>query len=360
MTGAPDRPDPDALLARVTAEEQREGRTRFKVFFGFAPGVGKTYRMLQVARDLVAEGVDVVVGAIETHGRYDTAGLMLGLEVLPRRQLPYRGRVLEEFDLDAALARRPKILLLDELAHTNAPGSRHEKRWQDVLELLEAGIEVYTTLNVQHVESLNDVVAQITQVQVRETVPDSILERADEIELVDVAPEELLVRLREGKVYFPEQAERAREHFFKRGNLLALRELALRRMAERVDADVLAFRAAQGVDRAWPTAERVLVCVGPAPDSARIVRAGRRIATGLRAPWIAAAVEATGRPPLSEEDRERLEGHLRLAESLGAEVVRLSGVSVPEAALEFARRRNVTRIVLGKPRLRVWIFVVLG
>jgi two-component system sensor histidine kinase KdpD len=354
VTPPSDRPDPDALLARVTADEARERRTRFKVFFGFAPGVGKTYRMLQVARDLVAEGVDVVVGALETHGRYDTAGLALGLEVLPRRALPHRGRVLEEFDLDAALARRPKILLLDELAHTNAPGSRHEKRWQDVLELLAAGIEVYTTLNVQHVESLNDVVSQITHVQVRETVPDSVLERSDEIELVDIAPEELLERLREGKVYFPEQAALAREHFFKRGNLLALRELALRRMAERVDADVLAFRQAQGVDRAWPTAERVLVCVGPAPDSARIVRAGRRIAAGLRAPWIAAAVEATGRPPLSEDDRERLEAHLRLAESLGAEVVRLSGVRVPDAVLEFARRRNVTRIVLGKPRHPRW------
>jgi two-component system sensor histidine kinase KdpD len=354
VTPPRDRPDPDALLARVTAEEARARRTRFKIFFGFAPGVGKTYRMLQVARDLVAEGVDVVIGALETHGRYDTAGLALGLEVLPRRALPHRGRVLEEFDLDAALARRPKILLLDELAHTNAPGSRHEKRWQDVLELLEAGVEVYTTLNVQHVESLNDVVAQITHVQVRETVPDSVLERADEIELVDIAPEQLLVRLQEGKVYFPEQAALAREHFFKRGNLLALRELALRRMAEQVDADVLAFREAQGVDRAWPTAERVLVCVGPAPDSARVVRAGRRIAAGLRAPWIAAAVEATGRPPLSEEDRGRLEGHLRLAELLGAQVARLSGVGVADAVLEFARRRNVTRIVLGKPRHARW------
>lgn len=353
MTPPPARPHPDALVARVTADD-RTARTRFKIFFGFAPGVGKTYRMLQVARDLVAEGVEVVIGDVETHGRYDTAGLALGLEVLPRRALPDRGRVREEFDLDAALARRPKILLLDELAHANAPGSRHDKRWQDVLELLDAGIEVYTTLNVQHVESLNDVVAQITHVQVRETVPDSVLERADEIELVDVAPEEVLQRLREGKVYFPEVAAVAREHFFKRGNLLALRELALRRMAERVDADVLAFREAQGVDRAWPTAERVLVCVGPAPDSARIVRAGRRIAAGLRAPWIAAAVEATGRPPVSEVDRERLEAHLRLAESLGAEVVRLSGVRVPEAVLEFARRRNVTRIVLGKPRHPRW------
>ncbi len=360
MIGPPERPDPDALLARVTAEAQREARTRFKIFFGFAPGVGKTYRMLQVARDLVAEGVDVVVGAIETHGRYDTAGLMLGLEVLPRRQLPYRGRVLEEFDLDAALARHPKILLLDELAHTNASGSRHAKRWQDVLELLDAGIEVYTTVNVQHVESLNDVVAQITHVQVRETVPDSILERADEIELVDVAPEELLERLREGKVYLPEQAERAREHFFKRGNLLALRELALRRMAERVDADVLAWRQEHGVEAPWRTTERVLVCVGPAPDSARLVRAARRIAAGLRAPWVAASVQAAGRPPPGDEDRERLESHLRLAESLGAEVVRLTGVRVSDAVLEFARRRNVTRIVLGKPRHPRWRDLVFG
>jgi two-component system sensor histidine kinase KdpD len=353
MTQQPERPEPDALLARVTAQARREARSRFKIFFGFAPGVGKTYRMLQVARDLAAEGVDVVIGAIETHGRYDTAGLMLGLEVLPRRPLPYRGRVLEEFDLDAALARHPRILLLDELAHTNAPGSRHAKRWQDVVELLDAGIEVYTTLNVQHVESLNDVVEQITHLQVRETVPDAILERADEIEIVDIAPEELLQRLREGKVYLPEQAERAREHFFKRGNLLALRELALRRMAERVDADVLAYRAEHGVDVPWSTAERVLVCVGPAPDSARLVRAARRISAGLRARWVAASVEASG-PPLADEDRERQESHLRLAESLGAEVVRLSGLRIPDAILDFARRRNVTRIVLGKPRHPRW------
>jgi two-component system sensor histidine kinase KdpD len=354
MMRQPERPDPDALLARVTAQEQREARTRFKIFFGFAPGVGKTYRMLQVARDLVSEGVEVVVGAVETHGRYDTAGLMLGLELLPRRQLPYRGRVLEEFDLDAALARRPRLILVDELAHTNAPGSRHEKRWQDVLELLEAGIEVYTTLNVQHVETLNDVVAQITSVRVRETVPDSILDRADEIELVDLPPDELLQRLREGKVYLPDQAAVAREHFFKRGNLLALRELALRRMTERVDADVLAYRAEHGVDVPWRTSERILVCVGPSPDSARLVRAAARIAAGLRAPWVAASVEATTRAPLGDEDRARLESHLRLAESLGAEIARLAGVRVADAILEFARQRNVTRIVLGKPRYPRW------
>ncbi|HEY6004114.1 MAG TPA: hypothetical protein VIV57_14660 [Anaeromyxobacter sp.] len=211
------------MEAAAGSEPVRARRTRFKIFFGFAPGVGKTYRMLQVARDLAAEGVDVAVGTVYTHGRYDIAGLSLGLDVLPRRALPYRGTVLEEFDLDAALARRPRILLLDELAHTNAPGARHPKRWQDAVELLDAGVEVYTTLNVQNVESLNDVVAQITGVRVREVVPDAILERADEVEIVDVAPEELLHRLSEGKIYLPEQAEAARERFFTRGNLLALR-----------------------------------------------------------------------------------------------------------------------------------------
>jgi two-component system, OmpR family, sensor histidine kinase KdpD len=344
----------EAMEAAAGPGPTRAGRTRFKIFFGFAPGVGKTYRMLQVARDLAAEGVDVAVGTVYTHGRYDIAGLSLGLDVLPRRALPYRGTVLEEFDLDAALARRPRILLLDELAHTNAPGARHEKRWQDAVELLDAGVEVYTTLNVQNVESLNDVVAQLTGVRVRELVPDAILERADEVEIVDIAPEELLHRLSEGKIYLAEQAEAAREHFFTRGNLLALRELALRRMAERVDADVLAWRAEHGAGVPWQTAERVLVCVGPAPDSARLVRAARRIAAGLRTPWIAASVEETRKPPLGDEDRDRLESHLRLAESLGAEVVRLAGDRISDAILEFARRRNVTRIVLGKPRHPRW------
>ena len=351
-----DRPDPDALLRRVEAEERAAARGRFKIFFGFAPGVGKTYRMLQVARDLVAvsrPSVDVAVGAIETHGRFDTAALLLGLELLPRRQLPYRGRTLEEFDLDAALARRPRLLILDELAHTNAPGSRHPKRWQDLLELLDAGIDVYTTLNVQHVESLNDVVATITHVTVRETVPDSVLDRADEIELVDIAPEELLTRLREGKVYLPEQASRAALHFFQRGNLLALREIALRRMAERVDADVQAFREAHGVRETWATGERLMVCVGPAPASAKLVRAARRVAAGLRCPWTAAWVEPAA--ALGDEDRARLDQHLQLAESLGAEVARLSGARAADALLDHARRRGVTRILVGKPGRRRWL-----
>jgi two-component system sensor histidine kinase KdpD len=338
------------LLERVTAEAERAHRAKLRIFFGFAPGVGKTYRMLQVARDLVREEVDVVIGAAETHGRYDTGGLLLGLEILPRRKLMYRGREMEEFDLDAALARHPSVLILDELAHTNVPGSRHTKRWQDAMELLDAGIDVYTTLNVQHVESLNDVVAQITRVQVRETVPDSLLERADAIELVDISPEELLARLREGKVYLPDQAARAAAHFFQRGNLLALRELALRRTAERVGADVREYREQEGVRETWPTSERILVCISAAPTSARILRTARRMAAGLRAPWVAAYVEPLGIAPLGESDKKRLDDHLKLAESLGATVVRLTGSRVSGAILDYARKHNVTRLVVGKPR----------
>ncbi|MBL8951871.1 MAG: sensor histidine kinase KdpD [Myxococcaceae bacterium] len=349
MTEPPPRPDPDRLLEQLNAESEKAQRGKLKVFFGFAPGVGKTYRMLQVARELVAQKVDLVVGAVETHGRYDTSALTLGLEILPRKVHAYRGRSLEELDLDLALQRKPKVLLLDELAHTNAPGSRHTKRWQDVVELLDAGIDVFTTLNVQHVESLNDVVAQITGVQVRETVPDSILERADEVELVDVAPEELLARLNEGKVYLPDQVARAASGFFQRGNLLALRELALRRTAERVDADVLAWREQQGVASTWPTSERIMVCVGPAPASARLIRAGRRMAGGLRATWAAVWVEPLAPARMSSADRARLEQHLKLAESLGAQVVRLTGPSVSEALLTHARKANVTRLLIGKP-----------
>jgi two-component system sensor histidine kinase KdpD len=314
-----DRPDPDLLLRKVKAEEARSRRGKLKIFFGFAPGVGKTYRMLQVARDLVYDQhADVVVGIVETHGRTETAALILGLELLARRKVEYRGRALEELDLDAALARKPKILIVDELAHTNAPGSRHAKRWQDVRELVEAGIDVFTTLNVQHVESLNDVVAQITHVQVRETLPDSVLDEADEMELVDIAPEELLARLAEGKVYLPEQARRAADHFFKRGNLLALRELALRRMAQTVDEDVREYREEHGVQSTWPAGERIMVCVGPSPSSGRLIRAGARVAAGLRSPWVAAYVAPTALEGMSDQDREQLESHLRLAESLGA------------------------------------------
>ncbi|MBL8910530.1 MAG: sensor histidine kinase KdpD [Archangium sp.] len=345
------RPDPDALLKRVTAEAST--RARLKIFFGFAPGVGKTFAMLESAHRLIAQGVSVVVGIVETHGRSETAALLEGLEVLPRKKLEYRGTTLEEFDLERALARKPQVLLLDELAHTNVQGSRHERRWQDVLELLDAGIEVHTTLNVQHVESLNDVVEQITRVQVRETVPDALLERADGIELVDLPPEELLKRLRDGKVYLPEQARRAGEHFFREGNLLALRELALRRTAERVDRAVQDYRKLHEIQTTWPAGERLLVCVGPAPASARLVRATRRIAAGLRAPWYAACV-ANPVAPLAKEDQARLEAHLELAQSLGGEVVRPSGTAIAEELLSWARAHNVTRILLGKPTHTWW------
>jgi two-component system sensor histidine kinase KdpD len=349
-----ERPDPDTILRRILAENARGDRAGLKIFFGYAPGVGKTYTMLESAQRLRAQGVDVVVGWAETHGRAETAELLHGLEVLPGRAIAYRGTTLKEFDLAGALARRPAVLILDELAHTNAPDGRHRKRWQDVLELLDAGIEVHTTLNVQHVESLNDVVAQITHVQVHETVPDSMLERADEIEVVDISPDELLERLSQGKVYIPDEARRAADHFFRRGNLLALRELTLRRAAERVDEDVRAYRLEHDIDATWPTAERILACVGPSPSSAKIIRGARRIAAGLRASWVATYVEARDAYPMSEDDRARVESHLRLAESLGAEAVYLQGNTVSEEILRYAREHNVTRIVVGKPTHPRW------
>ncbi|MET0390628.1 MAG: sensor histidine kinase KdpD [Polyangiales bacterium] len=344
-----DRPDPDALLRRVQAEEAEARRGKLRIFFGFAPGVGKTYRMLQVARDLAGQHkLDVVIGIVETHQRQETSALVEGLPVLARKPLVHRGRSLDELDLDAALARKPALLLVDELAHSNVPGSRHPKRWQDVTELLDAGIDVFTTMNVQHVESLNDVISQITAVQVRETVPDHVLDQADVIELIDIAPEELLQRLSEGKVYLPEQAQRAVQHFFQRGNLLALRELALRRTAQHVDEDVREYREQHGVAQPWPAGERILVGVGSAPSSGRLIRAAARMAAGLRCPWVAAYVDSSALS-MSEADRERLEAHLRIVEALGGTVTRLTGTRVAEALLGFARRSNVTRIIIGKP-----------
>ncbi|NVB85726.1 MAG: sensor histidine kinase KdpD [Kofleriaceae bacterium] len=355
-----DRPDPDALLASMKAEESRATRARLKIFFGAAPGVGKTYAMLQEARRAREEGDDVVIGIVETHGRAETQELVAGVPELPRRIIEHRGVKLAELDIDAAIARKPQRILVDELAHTNAPGSKHVKRWQDVLELLDAGIDVHTTINVQHVESLGDVIQQITGVRVRETVPDALLERADEMELVDISPEELLERLSEGKVYVPEQAQRALQSFFQKGNLLALRELALRRTAARVDAEVLAYRKLHGISSTWPTTDRILVAVGPSPGSERLIRATKRIAEGLHAPWAAAHVEVLGAPPLSDKDRERVESHLRLTEALGGEVVRLAGRSVAEALLDHARTTNVTRIVAGKPTHSRWRDLVRG
>ena len=350
--GAPadHRPNPDQLLKRVEAEEQRAKRGKLTVFFGAAPGVGKTYAMLEVARaEMEREKRDVVVGIVETHGRYETGALTLGLELLPRRKLSYRGVELDEFDLDAALTRHPDVLLVDELAHTNADGSRHPKRWQDVEELLDAGIDVFTTLNVQHVESLNDVIAKITGVIVRETVPDSILEQADAIKLVDLPPEDLLERLREGKVYVSAQAHRAIENFFRKGNLIALRELALRHTAERVDAQMLAYRRDQGIEQTWATTEQILVAVSPSPYSARLVRAARRMASALHAKWFAVYVEPASVRQLPPAAQARLSQNLRMAEQLGGEVVTLSAENPGEELIRFAKEHNVTKIILGKP-----------
>jgi two-component system sensor histidine kinase KdpD len=347
-----ERPDPDALLRRLAAAEPQRGR--LKVFFGASPGVGKTYAMLEAARAKRKEGVDVVVGWVETHGRAETAALAEGLERIAAREVEHRGVRLPEFDLDAAVSRKPRLLLLDELAHTNAPGSRHAKRWQDVEELRDAGIDVYTTLNVQHLESLNDLVNQVTGVVVRETVPDSVLDTADEVEFVDLPPEELLKRLAEGKVYLPERAALAVRHFFRRGNLLALRELALRRTAEHVDADVQDYRRDHEIEPAWPVAERILACVRPNPESDRLVRAARRMAARLKAEWIVAYVESPTQPELTAAERRALAQTMKLAEELGAETTTLSGESVSQALLSFARQRNVSRIVVGKPPHPRW------
>jgi two-component system, OmpR family, sensor histidine kinase KdpD len=348
------RADPDELLRHVVEEERRAKRGRLVIFFGAAPGVGKTYAMLEAARTERDLKRDVVIGVVETHGRFDTGALVIGLELLPRRKINHRGITLEEFDLDAALARKPGLILMDELAHTNAPDSRHAKRWQDVEELLDAGIDVYSTLNVQHVESLNDVVAQVTGVVVRETVPDRALEEATEVRLIDLPPDELLERMAEGKVYLAEKAERALDNFFRKGNLIALRELALRRTAERVDAQMRTYRTAHGIKGVWAATERVLVCVSPSPSSARLLRAARRMAASLHASCIAAYVETPGALRMSDADRQRLADNLRLAEQLGAETVTLKGERAAEETVRCARSRNVTKIVIGKPTHSRW------
>lgn len=350
----PGRPNPDELLARVQEQTRQASRGRLKIFFGAAPGVGKTFAMLEAARLQKRAGVDVVVGIVETHGRQETEALLEGLEILPRRAVAYRGTQLREFDLDAALARRPGLLLVDELAHTNAPGSRHVKRWQDVLELVDAGIDIYTTLNVQHLDSLNDVVAQITGVVVRETLPDSVLDQADDIELVDLPVEELRKRMEDGKVYVPDQARRAMSAFFRPGNLIALRELALRRAADRVDAQMRMYRRDHSIRSTWPVKERLIVSIGPSPFSAKLIRSAKRIADRLGAEWIVAYVETPGQAAASEETRMRVLSSLRLAEQLGAETVTLTGLNVADCVLNYARSRNVSRILLGKQAGPLW------
>ncbi len=344
-----ERPSPEVMLARASVEGVASGRGRLKIFFGMAPGVGKTYALLEAAHAQQRAGIDVVLGWIETHGRPETERLCRGFEALKPRIVDYRGLELSEFDLEAALRRKPQLILLDELAHSNAAGSRHARRWQDARELLAAGIDVYTTLNVQHVESLNDVVASITGVVVRETVPDVIVDEAHEVELVDITPDELLQRLKDGKVYVPAQAERATQSFFKKGNLLALRELALRRTTERVDAQNLEWRRAHGVPDVWGTRERILVCVGPGPSAANVVRAAYRLATRLRAPWMAVVVETPGFDRLEAESREGTGANLALAQSLGAETIVVHGENASEEILAVARERSATKIVVGKP-----------
>ena len=346
------RQDPDELLAKIRREEDRASRGRLKIFFGASAGVGKTYAMLSAARELRAQSVDVVVGIVETHGRKDTAVLLEGLEVLPPRYIDYRGSRLAEFDLDGALARHPAVILVDELAHNNAAGSRHPKRCQDVEELLSAGIDVFTTVNVQHLESLNDVIGGITGIKVWETVPDQVFDRADEVTLVDLPPDELLQRLRQGKVYMPAQAERAIRNFFRKGNLIALRELALRRTADRVDDQMLAYRHDEAIRTVWHTRESLLACVGPEPGAEKLVRSTARLAKQLEVEWHAVYVETPRLQQLPEARRERILRVLKLAQELGAQTATIPGQSAAAEIVAYARRHNLARVVIGRSRRR--------
>ena len=348
------RPSPDALLESA----EREERGKLRIFLGAAPGVGKTYEMLLAGRARKAEGLDVVIGVVETHGRKETESLVQGFEVIARASLSYKGRTLQEMDLDAILARKPELVLVDELAHTNAPGSRHPKRYLDIEELLAAGIDVYTTVNIQHVESLNDVVAQITRIRVRETVPDSIIDRADDIEVIDLTPGDLIERLKQGKVYLPKTAKSAIENYFSPGNLTALRELALRRTAQRVDEQLVRHMQEHAIAGPWAAGDRVLVCIDEATRSPALIRYGRRLAERLRAPWTVVTVETARSARFSEAERDRIAIAMRLAETLGAETMTLPGGGVAEEAMRFAREHNVTHIVIGrsdKSRWREWL-----
>jgi two-component system sensor histidine kinase KdpD len=357
---ADERPSPEALLEVARREEGRVGK--LKIFVGAAPGVGKTYEMLQAARAKLKEGVDVIAGVVETHGRKETAALLEGLELIVPKTTVYYGRILSEFDIDKALARRPALILIDELAHTNVPGSRHPKRYQDVEELLDAGIDVYTTVNIQHIESLNDVVAQITRVRVREIVPDAILDRADAIELVDLTPEDLIQRLKEGKVYVPKQAERALKHYFSPANLTALRELALRRTAERVDEQLLEQMQARAISGPWAAGERIAVCVGEDPRSAGLVRYAKRLADRLHAPWTALCIETGRSLQFEEEERDRIADTLRLAERLGGEAITVPAKErrIADDIIGFARKNNVTHIIIGKSTRSRWFEILHG
>jgi two-component system, OmpR family, sensor histidine kinase KdpD len=360
MVVPPDRrPDPDILLTRVQGEERQKHRGKLKIFVGYIAGVGKTYEMLTAAHLRKQEGIDVKIGYIETHGRPETDALLEGLTIIPRKMTEYRGVMLPEMDIDAILAIRPQLVLVDELAHTNAPGSRHPKRYQDVEELLDAGIDVYTTLNIQHLESLNDVVAQITGVVVRETIPDRVIDETTEIELIDLPPPELLQRLKEGKIYVPELAARAIEQFFNEGNLYALRELTLRRAAERIDDQMRAYMQIRAISGPWAVGESLLVCIGPSPLSERLVRTARRQADHMNAHWSAIYVETPSHRRLSKESKERVWRTLQLAEKMGATTATLFGLNVADTVIDYARKHNITRIIIGKtlrPRWQEFVF----
>lgn len=342
------RPNPDDLLKQVTSEEKRAGRGKLRIFFGACAGVGKTYAMLSRAQELRNQGVDVLVGIVETHARRETEELLSGLTVLPRRELPHGDRTYLEFDIDAAIARRPAVLLVDELAHTNAPGSRHPKRWQDIEELLALGIDVFTTVNVQHLESLNDVVGSITGIRVWETIPDRVFDQADEIILVDLPADDLLQRLAGGKVYMPDQARRAVRNFFRKGNLIALREIALRRTADRIDDEIHTYRRERYGERIWATRERLLVCVGPAPGSEYVLRSASRLAAGLNAEWHTVYIETPALQHLPDSTRSEIMQRLKLAQNLGSVTASLSGNDVATSLVEYARKHNVTKFVMGR------------
>jgi two-component system sensor histidine kinase KdpD len=341
------RPDPDALLKEVQREEVKRGR--LKIFLGYAPGVGKTYTMLNEAHVLKNRGEDVVVGIVETHGRVETEALLKDLDMIPRRRLEYQGIVLEELDLDAILTRRPTVVLVDELAHTNAPESRHPKRYQDIGELLDSGIDVYTTVNVQHFESLNDVVEKITGIRMQETLPDTFLDRADEVQVIDIPLEELFERLKEGKVYIPRQAQRAMENFFQRGNLVALRELTLTHAARKMDTELLNYMRAKAISGPWPAGERLMVCIAPSPYAKQLLRKGYTIAKDSHAEWFAAYVSTPTLKEIPEKNKAYLTEALNLAEELGAQIVTLTGTDVASEILRFARENNITHIVIGRP-----------
>src|SRR6201988_257347 len=354
------RPSPEALLEAARREERRVGKLR--IFVGAAPGVSKTYEMLQQAQGRKKDGYDVVVGVVETHGRKETEALLTGLEIIPRRQVQYKGQTLSEMDVDAIIARHPQIVLVDELAHTNAPGSRHPKRYLDVEELLRHGIDVYTTGNIQPIESLNDVVAQIPHVRVRETAPDSVFDRADAIELVDITPDDLIERLKEGKVYVPKQAELALEHYFSPGNLTALRELALRRTAERVDEQLLTHMQAHAIPGPWAAGERILICISEDPRAAGLVRYAKRLADRLHAPFTAFNVETRRSLQWTEEERDRVADTLRLAQALGGEAITVPGgdCGIADDVISFAHANNVTQIIVGKSTRSRWFEILHG